>query len=331
MSFRDAALILAHRELFEDLDAALALVGAVLEEPGADVPLVPLTVVEPAGTDDRIDEDDWPVTGNDGWGDAELEATDAGEGRTDPEQEQSDGGGSGGGKGQGGRRKAPAAKPAGLGVIAQVLVGEPDDLDSGGRAPRAYTSVPLPKHRSWQVDRDLSGFRTRTLALTLQSMIRVPLRGHEPDIPAVVQRLALAEPLADVPMRPRLGQPARVRVLCDLALTIGPYAEDTELLIRVLRRLCGAERVDLRWFELSPAHGCGSGPVWTWQRYEMPGPAEATVLVAQGVADRRSDPAAIHEFASALADHGAAVCAVLLGPGPRVPRFRRYPQLLVDD
>jgi hypothetical protein len=279
------------------------------------------------------------VVGNDGWSAAELQADDPadqhdthgdGEGTHD-RRHKGAGDGSGEGTG-GGTARAPVPRPPGPGVIARVLDAEPEDESrSGGHTPRSYTSIPLPAHRVREAGRERSGFRMRTLALTLQSMIRVPLRGHEPDIPAVVERLALAEPLTDVPMRVRLGQPAQVRILCELGLRIGPYADDTQLLIHVLHRLCGAERIDLRWFEQSPALGCGRGPVWTWQRYETPGAAEATVLVAQGVPDRRSDPDAIHEFAAGLAEHGAAVCAVLLGPGPSVPRFRRYPQLLVDD
>lgn len=347
MSLRDAALILAQRGLFDDLDGALALVGVVLEAPSENSgPSYP-AAAEPLESRDLPDEQDWPAPGNDGWSEAELEADLAagrpgahGGGR-EADDRRDDGSGSGSGEASGAgsgegadggtARVQPARRP-GPGVIARVLDPEPEDEHrAGGGTPRSYTSVPLPGPRLREVSQETSGFRMRTLPLTLQSMIRVPLRGHEPDIPVVVERLALAEPLTDVPMQARLGQPGHIRILCELGLRTGPYAEDTELLVRVLHRLYGTERIDLRWFEYSPSLGCGRGPVWTWQRYETPGAAEATVLIAQGVPDRRSDPEAVHEFAAGLAAHGAAVGTVLFGPGPRVPRFRSYPQLLVDD
>ncbi|MFD9702449.1 hypothetical protein [Lentzea sp. NPDC059081] len=325
-------------DLFDDLDAALALVGAVIGAPleeAVQVPPPPAPFHEPG---DQLDaEEEWLAAGSDGWDEADLEAddaTDLPEGHDDlPEPEHLPSDGTGGGPG-GSAAHVPFFRPPGPGLIAKILDAEPDDESSAGpRTPRSYTSVPLPTpmYGLRETAREQSGFRMRTLALTLQSMVRVPLRGYEPDIPAVVDRMALAEPLTDVPMRSRLGEPAQIRVMCELWLKNGPYAEDTRLLIHVLHRLYGAERIDLRWFEQSPALGCGRGPVWTWQRCETPARTEATVLVAQGVPDRRSDPEAVHEFATRLAEHDAAVCAVLLGPGPRVPRFRRYPQLLVDD
>lgn len=331
MTLRDAALILAQQELFEDLDGALALVGAVLEAPAEDYEPGYLANTGLFESDDQSDDEDWPVQGNDGWSGAELEADDAAVhgARHGSGDRQGDGSGEGS---DGGSARPRTPRPQGPGVIARVLDSEPEDEPgSGGHAPRSYRSIPLPGRGLREASREQSGFRMRTLPLTLQSMIRVPLPGLEPDIPAVVERLALAEPLTDVPMQTRLGQPSQVRVLCELGLRTGPYAEDTELLVRVLHRLYGAERIDLRWFEQSPSLGCGSGPVWTWRPCETPAATEATVLVTSGVPSGRSSPDAVHEFAAGLATHGAAVCTVLLGPGPRVPRFRGYPQLLVDD
>ncbi|WP_329791659.1 hypothetical protein V1227_06965 [Lentzea sp. DG1S-22] len=330
MSLRDAALILAHRELFGDLEGALVLVGAVLvAQQVEDRPAFPVEAVP----FELADEQSWPLPSNDGWNETDLQADDAMDtARVHVESEldyEGDGPVAGA---EDGAARTPVPRRKGSGMIARILEPErEDERGSNGQRSSSYRSVPPPGRQIPEMSEERSGFRMRTLPLTLQSMTRVPLRGNEPDIPAVLERLALAEPLNDVPMETRFGQPERIRVLCELGLQTGPYADDARLLQRMLRRLYGAERIDLRWFERSPAYGCGHGPVWTWQHCETPGAAEATVLVTQGVPSRWCDPQAVHEFAARLFAHGAAVCTVLLGPGSRVPRFRGYPQLLVND
>jgi hypothetical protein len=174
-------------------------------------------------------------------------------------------------------------------------------------------------------------FNVRTLSSTLHTMVRVERESTDPDVDAVVARIASGEPLTRVPMIRRPGPPRSICVLCDLSLRSGPYRDDVRYLIRVARRLFGDGSLELLTFKGTPAKGCGTGPVWTWGPYAERPAYDITVVIGCGAPTRQGDPGELHSFAMDLIAADREVCVILIGAEPGVPKTRPYPQLLVRD
>ncbi len=354
LSLRDSLLVIAHRERFPDLAAALALIGAALDsaaEPvawrdaSATEPVVPFVVEVEARAPEAAAVDGWSADdirqAEDSASPFESEGTDARQEQTDSSSRRQAGGGppiEDPAKGAPARKPAlpanrPADKPAS--VIAGVVDADYQvsaTARAGLGASSAYLSVP-----KWQSSAAVArsaastAFNVRTLSSTLHGMVRVEREGTEPNIDAVVARIAAGEPLSRVPTTPRRGPPSRICVLCDLNLRSGPYRDDVRYLIRVARRLFGDGSLEFLTFRGTPAKGCGTGPIWTWTPYADLPAFDITMIIGCGTANRAGDPQELHSFAMQLIAAERAVCVVLIGAEPGTPQTRPYPQLLVRD
>ncbi|WP_460652446.1 hypothetical protein [Kribbella endophytica] len=326
MTLRDALVVISYREQFDDLGAALALLGVGMDDLREEADVAQTPLVDPDLPEDDLEAA--PAAISDGWwGEESL---------LDGESSEDDQpAASGSGKGGASTRRGGGASRQGSlthrqGVIARVLERElrPDD----GPPPLPYLSVPLPGLAQVSTaSEDPSVFRTRTLSSTLHSMMRTWHGGFEPDIEAIVAHIARLEPLSRVPTIPRRGQPDRIAVLCELGLRSGPYRDDVNDLLEAIRRLFGDQRLTFMAFRGSPALGCGAGPVWTWEPYVAQPQFAATMVISIGVTTRDSDPEETHLFAMQEVAAGREVCTVLIGASPAIPAARAYPQLLVRD
>lgn len=328
MNLADALLVIAHRDRMRDLNAALALVGVALDDEHAEIRPVIVPVAPPADYLSMEIEPDPPDVSADGWSSDALRSVGAlSDNASSPDGPDE----AGAGPRPGMSARAAASKP--LGVIAGVLETKPGSADDQlGVLPAPYRTVPRdrPVAAAERPPTD-HAFVVRTLASTLHSMVRVWQQGAEPDIDAVVASIAKLELLTKVPTVRRLGQPDRICVLCDLRLRSGPYRDDVRYLLRLVRRLFGDARLEIMTFLGSPARGCGTGPVWTWEPYATYPKFEATVVVGIGTATRDGDPEDVYSFAMQVLAAGGAVCTVLIGAAPATPAVRPYPQLLVQD
>jgi hypothetical protein len=342
MTLRDSLLVIAHRERFPDLAAALALIGVALDRD-----LVPATLsgtpTPEAVTLFADDVESGPqAAGADGWSADDIRLV---EKPVSPTRSESEADAEAAIPPEDGSAHTspplkPTAPPAGRprekppSVIAAVIDADFQSANHArvGAASLSYVSVP----KSWSpgpAGRPTvsTAFNMRTLSSTLHSMVRVVKDGAEPDVDAVVARIASGEPLTRVPMTRRRGPPGRICVLCDLNLRSGPYRDDVRHLIRVARRLFGDGTLEFLTFKGTPARGCGTGPVWTWGSYEEQPPFDVTMIIGSGTANRHGDPRELHSFAMQLIAADRQVCVILIGAEPGEPTSRPYPQLLVQD
>lgn len=347
MSLRDSLLVIAHRERFPDLSAALALIGVALDSAAAPVTWRDAPAAE-AGPPFVGEAEERPqqAAAADGWSaddirQAEDRATPF-ESQEHAEESQT---GDGDRRGENAVRAASARKTRALpvsrpaekppSVIAGIIDADFQVMSTAHAGPAAFPAyLSIPKSQSaGAATRSAAdtAFNTRTLSSALHSMVRVEREGAEPNIDAVVARIAAGEPLSRVPTTPRRGPPNRVCVLCDLNLRSGPYREDVRYLIRVARRLLGDGSLEFLTFKGTPAKGCGMGPIWTWTPYaELPS-FDITMIIGCGTANRDGDPQGLHSFAMQLIAAEREVCVVLIGAEPGTPKTRPYPQLLVRD
>jgi hypothetical protein len=341
MTLRDSLLVIAHRERFPDLATALALVGVALDSDLAPATL-PGTPAPEAVTLFADDVEPRPEEwGADGWSAddirlAEYPASPAGsEDQAETEAVASAKGGSAQTSSALKPMPLPASRPQEKPptVIAGIIDADAQSADDARLRPASsYQSVP----KSWSAGpagRPAAGtaFNMRTLPSTLHSMVRVGKESADPDVDAVVARIASGEPLTRVPMTRRRGPPGRICVLCDLNLRSGPYRDDVRYLIRVARRLFGDGSLEFLTFKGTPARGCGSGPVWTWGSHAEQPPFDVTMIIGSGTPNRDGDPQDLHSFAMQLIAADREVCVVLIGAEPGAPTTRPYPQLLVQD
>lgn len=341
MTLRDSLLIIAHREQFPDLAAALALVGAALDSELASVRSSTLPVPEVL-TLFADDVESRPQPGSaDGWSADDIRLADDPASAGSEDQAEAEAAASA--KGSSSHTSSapnPAAPPfmrpwqKPRGFIAGVVDADSRAADDAvlGPASPSYTSVPKSRSAGPAGHPDAeSAFNMRTLSSTLHSMVRVEKESAEPDVDAVVTQIALGEPLTRVPMSRRLGPPGRICVLCDLNLRAGPYRNDVRSLIRVARRLFSDGSLEFLTFKGTPARGCGSGPVWTWKSYAEQPRFDMTMIIGSGTANRDGDPRELHAFAMQLIAADRQVCVVLIGAEPGTAATRPYPQLLVQD
>jgi hypothetical protein len=337
MTLRDSLLVIAHRERFPDLAAALALVGVALDSDLAPATLsyTPTAEAITLFADDVGSRLEAGVA--DGWSadDIRLVENPASSGESEDQRETE-----AVAPAKGGSARTSSALPASRprkkppGVIAGVINEDFRSADDARQGPASSSYLSVPK--SWSTGpagRPAVGaaFNMRTLSSTLHSMVQVGKESADPDVDAIVARIAWGEPLTRVPMTRRRGPPGRICVLCDLNLRSGPYRDDVRYLIRVARRLFGDGSLEILTFKGTPAKGCGSGPVWTWGLYAEQPPFDITMIIGSGTANRDGDPQALHSFAMQLIAADREVCVVLIGAEPGAPTTRPYPQLLVQD
>ena len=91
----------------------------------------------------------------------------------------------------------------------------------------------------------------------------------DPDVEALVPRIAAGEPVRTIPRRPLRTTRLGVRLLVDAGGGMLPFRHDAERLAERIAQLVGAAGVERFDFDGSPLgpHGLGDGPVWDWVPY----------------------------------------------------------------
>lgn len=136
----------------------------------------------------------------------------------------------------------------------------------------------------------------RTAAGILQAAVARRVSEGPLDIPAIVDLLARREPVERLPCELVRTLRFGVQVLIDIGESLQPFGRDQTQLVTEIRKIVGAERVDVLYFADSPARGAGPGAARTWRRYEPPDPGTRVFVVSElGMAGpalhlRRSQP-----------------------------------------
>jgi hypothetical protein len=108
---------------------------------------------------------------------------------------------------------------------------------------------------------------TRDIIVNVLST-RAPLGDY--DIEALLALLAGAKPIVDIPRQNIRTLSRGAHLLVDIGESMEPFAADQERLVGDIKRIVGHDLVDVLSFRRTPAHGCGSGPLWTWKPYQRP-------------------------------------------------------------
>ena len=99
------------------------------------------------------------------------------------------------------------------------------------------------------------------------------------DVDRIVEQIARAEQLNDVP---RLELPTLshgVQLLIDRAVAMQPFALDQALLRAALVSVAGREHTEVLYFDGSPLWGAGHGTEDEWPDYAPPGPGTPVVVL----------------------------------------------------
>ncbi|MEJ2887318.1 S1 RNA-binding domain-containing protein [Actinomycetospora aeridis] len=329
----DGARILAFRQHFRDVGAALSHVGLALRPDQAvlsdDPSAMPASVLEPLPAS-------LPQRGADGWGAGDESGSDD---EHDDEQAQTsahdrnDPANSRGAGDEGSRRRRSRPSSRRSRVIASVVPGV---VDTAAGAVPIEVAVeaegsdyrPVPHRGSGDVPlRTASMFSGPTVQSALRSMTRVARAGRLPDVPAVVDAVARGRPMRDVPLLTVAGPPSCVRFLVDANLRAGLLAMDIADLEEEARRAFGVDRLETMSYHGTPQAGCGVGARPTWVPWDQQPFAPSTILVRPGLV-------AMDEIASMAADvararsQGSRVVEIVVGGRDS---GRRSPDLLMVE
>ncbi len=161
----------------------------------------------------------------------------------------------------------------------------------------------------------------------------------EPDLEALVPRIATGEAIASVPRRPVLTTRLGLRLLVDVGTGMLPFRHDVKRVVERIEHLVGEDGVERLDFDGSPLgpRGVGDGPVWDWlpyvaQRPLVPG-RPVVVVTDAGLGGRSPSPLAAARqwsaFASLVSAAGSRV--VLLVPYPPARRPAGLPPVVRWD
>jgi hypothetical protein len=142
-------------------------------------------------------------------------------------------------------------------------------------------SLPPPKTETvGAVPERIPLLEPRSAAATFQTMIARKFPDGPLDVPAVVEMLARRQ----LPVRlPRQAWPTLrfgVEVLVDLGLPMRLFAGDQAQVVRQVRAIAGEQLTSVRYFSDVPTRGAGTGPRWTWEEYEPPGPGTRVLVLS---------------------------------------------------
>lgn len=145
------------------------------------------------------------------------------------------------------------------------------------------------------------------------------------DLESLVEKLARAHPVPELPRRSWLSLRRGVQVLVDIGEGMEPFARDQQEVAGRMRRLAGRTVVRELAFRRCPVRGAGEGPVWTWGDYETP-PAGTPVLLLSDLgiggpvlAADRSTPGEWRTFVERVRAKRCPVVALVPFPARRWP------------
>ena len=145
------------------------------------------------------------------------------------------------------------------------------------------------------------------------------------DIDRLVETVARARPVQQLPRLPLSSLVRGVQLLVDTGLGMEPFARDQQELASELRRVVGRSRVTELRFRNTPTRGAGSGPVWTWASYLPAAPGTPVlVLTDLGIGGPRVFPQRSQAWewrmlAEFLARRGSSLIAFVPYPSSRFP------------
>jgi hypothetical protein len=125
---------------------------------------------------------------------------------------------------------------------ASELSADPVDLAGLTRAEPVPPSAPAPDPVPYQ-----SPVPAHQLRAALAMLVRRTRLGSRPDVAAAVQRLAVQQPLTDLPRAVETSTSAGAVVLADVGAGMLPYLADVSRLVIELGQAVGWPRVDVIW------------------------------------------------------------------------------------
>lgn len=200
-------------------------------------------------------------------------------------------------------------------------------------APAAVRPVwltePVPaedlRYRRAQIELEplLQPLSTRAI---LSSLASTPDAGA-PDIDALVDSIALHEPVRRVRHLLVLTVARGVQVLVDKSPSMAPFRRDQAYVTTALRRVVGTPRVNVIDFIECPTRGAGVGAINRWKSYAPPPPHMPVLLLTDlGIGREHYSGATTTEWLSFAHEVRAAGCLLLSlvpYPPPRWPRALR--------
>lgn len=267
----DAARIVLQREHFDDLDAAIAMLGVHLRGTEPASPMLQTWAPADRSTENFVALSEGAGDEDAGLYNADLVATLEGRDAesvqiTVRDDDQPTAGGSRGPamRGTAGADRPRPRDPRDLEprrVVCSVI--EPVQRAPEPARP-VYKSVPPPAF-AFETDHSQSTILgQRTLKADLYSLVKVPRPGREPDLGRVINHLSRGEAIVDLPLAPQLSAPVAISVLVEQSLRLGPMALDVDVLVAALRSTLGESRVEVWGFHDGEHLVCGPGPAWTW-------------------------------------------------------------------
>lgn len=160
-----------------------------------------------------------------------------------------------------------------------------------------------------------------------------PAPTGQPDVEALVERLARRQPLVTIPREVTVTTRRGVQLLLDHGPAMLPFWRDQQTMEGTLRRIAGPDGFEVLHFAGTPLDppGAGTGPQWTWSSYRPPLSAiPVLVLTDLGSApsgpetpDRREVVDRWLRFATLVRSAGCPLVALVPAPVSRIPQAVR--------
>ena len=142
-----------------------------------------------------------------------------------------------------------------------------------------------------------------------------PVPAGQVDVDRLVDIVARAEPIRDIPRRPVPSLRHGVQVLVDIGPGMAPFAEDQGRLLEDVRNLVGVDSLAVYWFEGCPLRGVYAAGQDAAEPYPPPLPGTTVLLLTDlGIAHtpmdiRPAQPAEWRRFARAVQEAGGRLVA----------------------
>jgi hypothetical protein len=144
------------------------------------------------------------------------------------------------------------------------------------------------------------------------------------DLESMVESLARARLVPELPRRSWPSLRRGVQVLVDIGESMEPFTRDQREVAGQVRRLAGRAMVRELAFRCCPVRGAGEGPIWTWGDYEPPPRTPVLLLSDLGIggpalATDRPAPDEWRAFVDRVRAKRCSVVALVPFPARRWP------------
>ena len=227
-----------------------------------------------------------------------------------------------------GKRSEPHAEIGELATDEPLETLEPIAVETGGGMESWRSAKPLEsvttRHLQGALDHEPLLPPGRACSILAAAVETRDLNGPV-DIDRLVETVARARPVQQLPRLPLSSLVRGVQLLVDTGLGMEPFARDQQELTSELRRVIGRSRVTELRFRNIPTRGAGSGPVWTWASYLPPAPGTPVLVLTDlgiggpRVSPQRSQAWEWRTLAECLARRGSSLIAFVPYPSSRFP------------